>query len=85
MTCSQRNRIMEKETLFIKWEKNGHYTNGILKPADHISQEIPFKHFMGNYDAVPFERRDELVHIAHMHGYEVQIDDCPFIVSENTP
>lgn len=65
------------ERLHLIYSKSRDHANGLWKPADHISQEIALQHFSGGYVAVSYERLDEIIYVAGLHGWEVTTEGDP--------
>lgn len=62
------------ETLHLIHKPHSSYINGLWVPADHISQEIALKHFSAGCVAISYDRLDEIIYIAGLHGWKVTTD-----------
>ena len=52
-------------------------TNGLWKPADHVSQEIALQHFSGGSIAINYDRLYEIIYTAGIHGWKVATEGDP--------
>jgi len=70
------------ETLYLIYHPQ-YRTNGLWKPADHISQEIALRHFSGGNVAISYNRLDEIIYVAGLHGWKVTTEGDPKFPGEN--
>ena len=72
------------ETLHLIHKPHSSYINGLWVPADHISQEIALKHFSAGCVAISYDRLDEIIYIAGLHGWKVTTEGDPKFPGENS-
>ncbi len=66
------------ETLHLKYHKpTTPHTNGFWFPADHESQRLALLHFSGGSCGIAFDRLDEIIFAAGMHGWQVTTEGHP--------
>lgn len=65
------------ERLHLYYDKHPSFQNGVWKPADHISQEIALQHFSNGSVIISYERLDEIIYVAGLHGWEVRTEGDP--------
>lgn len=65
------------ETLHLIHKPDSNWPNGLWLTADHISQEIALKHFSGGCKRISYDRLDEIIYIAGLHGWKVTTEGDP--------
>ena len=65
------------ETLHLIYKPHPYCGGGLWTPADHISQEIALQHFSGGSVAIAYNRLDEIIYVAGLHGWKVATEGDP--------
>ena len=71
------------ETLHLIYKPHRYCGGGLWAPADHISQEIALQHFSGGSVAISYNRLDEIIYVAGLHGWKVTTEGDPKFPGEN--
>ncbi len=80
---NQPTNIETMETLHLIHKPHSSFPNGLWVPADHISHEIALNHFSGGCAAIGYDRLDEIIYIAGLHGWKVTTEGDPKFPGEN--
>ena len=65
-------------TLQLKYHKaTTPHPNGLWIPADHESHRLALMHFSGGSEAIAYDRLDEIIFVAGLHGFRVIADGNP--------
>jgi hypothetical protein len=69
--------MMTENTLHLIFVPTRYHYGGVWKPSDHVSQEMALMHFSGGSVVIAYNRLDEIIYTAGLHGWKVTTEGDP--------